>query len=58
MNSEKSELKPAQKIDFLCYHFDLVLGKVYPTEKELEILEKSIQDMEVLSQTTQNCACP
>ena len=31
-NFEKSELEPTQKIDFLGYHFDLVQGKVFPTE--------------------------
>ena len=52
LNFEKSELKPSQKIDFLGYHFDLGLGKVFPTEKKLKILEKSIKDIEVSSQTT------
>ena len=48
----KSELEPTQKIDFLGYHFDLIQGKVFPTEKKLKILEKSVQDMEIASQTT------
>ena len=52
INFEKSELEPTQKIDFLGYQFDLVQGKVFPTEKKLKILEKSVQDMEVASQTT------
>ena len=52
INLEKSELEPAQKIDFLGYHFNLQQGKVFPTEKKLKILQKSIQDMEVSSQTT------
>ena len=39
INFEKSELKPTQKIDFLGYQFDLVQGKVFPTEKKLKILE-------------------
>ena len=34
------------------YHFDLIQGKVFPTEKKLKILEKAVQDMEVVSQTT------
>ena len=41
INFEKSELEPTQKIDFLGYHFDLIQGKVFPTEKKLKILEKS-----------------
>ena len=48
----KSELEPTQKIDFLGYHFDLIQGKVFLTEKKLKILEKSVQDMEIASQTT------
>ena len=52
INLEKSELKPTQKIDFLGYHFDLVQGKVFATEKKLKILQKSIQDMAISSQTT------
>ena len=52
INFEKSELEPTQKIDFLGYHFDLIQGKVFPTEKKLKILEKSVQDMEIASQTT------
>ena len=48
----KSELEPTQKIDFLGYHFDLIQGKVFPTENKLKILEKSVQDMEIASQTT------
>ena len=52
INLEKSELEPTQKIDFLGYHFDLIQGKVFPTEKKLKILEKSVQDMENASQTT------
>ena len=52
INFEKSELEPTQRIDFLGYHFDLQQGKVFPTEKKLKILQKSIQDIEVSSQTT------
>ena len=52
INFEKSELEPTQKIDFLGYNFDLIQGKVFPTEKKLKILEKAVQDMEVVSQTT------
>ena len=52
INLEKSELEPTQKIDFLGYHFDLIQGKVFPTEKKLKILEKAVQDREVISQTT------
>ena len=52
INFEKSELEPTQKIDFLGYHFDLIQGKVFPTGKKLKILEKAVQDMEVVSQTT------
>ena len=52
INLEKSELEPTQKIDFLGYHFDLVQGKVFQTEKKLKILEKSVQDMEIASHTT------
>ena len=52
INLKKSELEPTQKIDFWGYHFDLVQGKVFPTEKKLKILEKSVQDMEIASQTT------
>ena len=52
INFEKSELEPTQKIDFLGYHFDLIQEKVFPTEKKLKILEKSVQDMEIASQTT------
>ena len=52
INFEKSELEPTQKIDFLGYHFDLLQGKVFPTEKKLKILAKAVQDMEVVSQTT------
>ena len=52
INFEKSELEPTQKIDFLGYQFDLVQGKVFPTEKKLKILEKAVQHMEVVSQTT------
>ena len=37
---EKSELEPTQKIDFLGYHFDLIQGKVFPTENKLKILKK------------------
>ena len=51
-NFRKSELEPTQKIDFLGYHFDLIQGKVFPTEKKLKILGKSVQDMEITSQTT------
>ena len=40
------------KIDFLGYHFDLIQGKVFPTEKKLKTLERSVQDMEIASQTT------
>ena len=40
INFKKSELKPTQTIDFLGYHFDLVQGKVFPTEKKLHILQK------------------
>ena len=40
------------KIDFLGYHFDLIQGKVFPIEKKLKILEKSVQDMKIASQTT------
>ena len=47
-----SELEPTQKIDFLGYHFDLIQGKVFPTEKKLKILGKAVQDMEIASQTT------
>ena len=52
INFEKSELEPTQKIDFLGYQLDLVQGKVFPTEKKLKILEKAVQDMESVSQTT------
>ena len=52
INFEKSELEPTKKIDFLGYHFDLIQGKVFPTDKKLGILEKAVQDMEVVSQTT------
>ena len=52
INFEKSELEPTQKIDFLGYNFDLIQGKVFPTENKLKILEKAVQDMEVVSQTT------
>ena len=52
INLGKSELEPTQKIDFLGYHFDLIQGKVFPTEKKLKILERSVQDMEIASQTT------
>ena len=52
INLDKPELEPTQKIDFLGYHFDLVQGKVFATEKKLKILQKSIQDMAISSQTT------
>ena len=52
INFENSELEPTQKINFLGYHFDLVQGKVFPTKKKLKILEKSVLDMEISSQTT------
>ena len=52
INYEKSEFEPTQKIDFLGYPFDLIQGKVFPTEKKLKILEKSVLDMEITSQTT------
>ena len=58
INFEKSELKPTQKIDFLGYHYDLVQGKIFPTENKLKILQTLIQDMEISSQTTQDCLCP
>ena len=51
-NFGKSELEPTQKINFLGYHFDLIQGKVFPTEKKLKILGKFVQDMEITSQTT------
>ena len=51
-NLEKSQLEPTQEIDFLGFHFDLIQGKVFPTEKKLKILENSVQDMEIASQTT------
>ena len=37
-NLEKSQLEPTQEIDFLGYHFNLIQGKVFPTEKKLKIL--------------------
>ena len=49
INFKKSELEPSQKIIFLGYHFDLVQGKVFPTEMKLKILQKSIQDIEISS---------
>ena len=52
INFEKSEIEPTQKIDFLGYHFDVIQGKVFPTEKKLKIVEKAVQDMEVVSQST------
>ena len=52
INFEKSEIEPTQKIDFLGYHFDVIQGKVFPTEKKLKILEKAVQDMEVVSQSS------
>ena len=52
INFEKSELEPTQKIDFLGYHFDLLQGKVFPTQKKLKILAKAVQNMEVVSLTT------
>ena len=52
MNFEETELERTQRINFLGYHFDLVQGKVFPTEKKLKMLEKSIQDMGFSSQTT------
>ena len=48
-NFEKYELRPTQKIDFLGYHFDLVQGKVFPTEKKLKILEKLVQGMDLIT---------
>ena len=42
INFEKSELVPTQKIDFLGYHFDLLQGKVFPTQKKLKILAKAV----------------
>ena len=45
-------------INFLGYHFVLQQGKVFPTEKKLKILQKSIQYMEVSSQTTPRLLMP
>ena len=42
INFQKSELQPTQKLDFLGYHFDLTLGMVFPTVKNLERLKVKI----------------
>ena len=34
INFEKSELEPAQTLDFLGYHVDLIHGLVFPTAKK------------------------
>ena len=49
INFEKYELKPTEKIDFEILGY---ISMVFPKEKKLKILEKSIQDMGVSSQTT------
>ena len=58
INIEKSELEPTQKNDFLGYHFDLVQGKVSPTEKKLKILENLFKTWRSHHKQPQDCLCP
>ena len=55
-NLEKSELKTT--IDFLGFHFELIQGKVFPTENKLKILENLFRSWRSHHKQPQGFLCP
>ena len=58
INFEKSEYEPTQKIDFLGYHFDLELRKVFQPKRNLKYLQIQFRTWISHHKQPQDCLCP